>query len=195
MPESKPNARKSASGRPVPGTTLADPVLRLWRVFYTESRAEMKCEAYLKRTGFEAFVPKVSVTRQWSDRKKLIVEPILRGYLFAQVTERERLNVLQSPGIVRSVTFGGKPVAVRPEEIRRLEILQEAGPHLEAIEGLLPVGEAVVVSRGPMQGLEGEIVQYRGERIVIVRLDSIRMAVSVVLPVDWVRASAAPGLD
>ena len=191
VPELKPARRKAVTVAPVEGTGFADPVQRLWRVFYTESRAEMTSEKYLGRIGFEAFVPKVTVTRQWSDRKKEIIEPILRGYLFAQVTESERLRVLQSPGIVRSVTFGGRPVSVRSEEIRRLEILQAAGPHLEAIDGLLPVGEAVVVAHGPMQGLEGEIVQYRGERIVIVRIDSIRMSVSVVLPVDWVRASRA----
>lgn len=190
-----PPRLSSVSGRSAGRSVPADPALRVWRVFYTESRAEMKCEAYLRRVGTEAFVPKTMVTRQWSDRKKRIIEPILRGYLFAEVTENERLRVLQSPGIVRSVTFGGKPVSVRPEEIRRLELLQEAGPHLEAIDGLLPIGESVVVSHGPMQGLEGEIVEYRGERIVIVRIDSIRMAVSVVLPVDWVRASVIPGPD
>lgn len=189
MPEKPPRERKTAASKRLPGTGFADPASRVWRVFYTESRAEMKCETYLRRIGHEVFVPKTTVTRQWSDRKKRVIEPILRGYLFALVSESERLKVLQSPGIVRSVTFGGIPVAVRPEEIRRLELLQEAGPHLEAIDGLLPLGEAVVVSYGPMQGLEGEIVEYRGERIVIVRIDSIRMAVSVVLPVDWVRAS------
>ena len=83
-----------------------------WRVFYTQARAEKKCEQRLGQRGVEVYLPTHKVVRQWKDRKKKVVEPLFRNYIFVRVDEQERLHVLQTPGIVRCVSFGGTPAEV-----------------------------------------------------------------------------------
>ncbi len=163
----------------------------MWRVFYTTAKSEKRSERYLRDRGVISFVPTMEVVRQWSDRKKIVVEPLFRNYLFARVNESERIRVLQTPGIVRCLAYSGSMVTVSDEDIARIKHLEFAGPHLEVIQGRLPEGMPVVVTAGPMQGLKGELVEYRGQRRVVVNIDSIQRVLSIILPRDWVRAEAA----
>ena len=67
-----------------------------WLVFYTRPRTEKKAEQRLLDRGYNVLVPKAEEVRQWSDRKKKVIIPLFRGYLFAQVNERSRIDVLQT---------------------------------------------------------------------------------------------------
>ena len=159
-----------------------------WRVFYTRPRAEKKCEQRLKDRRVDVFLPIQTVVRQWSDRRRKINQPLFQNYIFARVTERERLMVLRSPGIVRCVAFGGQPAAVTPAEIDRLRILQTRPEWLEPTELPMPgLGEEVTVESGPMQGLTGMVVAHRGRTHLVVQIPSIRQAVKVIMPLTHVQ--------
>src|SRR5690606_23980464 len=97
-----------------------DEPARCWRVFYTRSRAEKRCAERLEDDGVEVPLPLRRVTRRWSDREKVVEEPLFRGYVFARVDEAERLRALQTDGVVRCLHVGGRPAEMRPEEVERL---------------------------------------------------------------------------
>lgn len=160
-----------------------------WRVFYTHPRAEKKCEERLQEQRIEAFLPKYTAVRQWKDRNKKVTEPLFRNYIFAHVDDRERLRALQTQGIVRCVTFGGKVAEVDPEEIKQLMILQRDQTRLAAVSyPQFKVGEFVLVESGPMEGLRGEVIEIRGQQYVVVRVNAIRQAVRVHIQAQWIRA-------
>lgn len=162
---------------------------RVWRVFYTFPRAEKKCEKRLQDRGMEVYLPKHTVVRQWSDRKKKVVEPLFRNYIFARVDERDRLRVLQTDGIVRSVSFQGRPAEVRDEEIEQIRLAIERGGEFAVVD-YVPrpdVGAKVVVTEGPLQGLRGEIREHRGQTNVLVAISAIRQALRVNVPGAWVQ--------
>lgn len=162
---------------------------RTWRVFYTMARAEKKCETRLERLGIEVFLPKRTAIRQWADRKKKVVEPLFRNYLFSRVDEAERLRVLRTNGIMRCVSFRGEPARLREDEIEQLKLTQKT-PERLAVESLRPaIGEAVTITCGPLQGLRGEVTQHRGQLYLLVRVESIRQAIKVEVPADWVERS------
>lgn len=159
-----------------------------WHVFYTSPRAEKKCEERLLEARIEPFLPKVEIVRQWKDRKKKVEEPLFRSYIFAHVNERERLWTLQTPGIVRCLAFGGVPATVSEEEIEQLKIAQNAPERLAVVDGLLPrLGKVVRVEEGPLCGLLGEVLEYRGQTHVVIRVAAIRQAVRVHVAAEWVR--------
>lgn len=161
---------------------------RSWRVFYTAARAEKKCEARLRERRIDVFLPKYETIRQWADRKKKVVEPLFRNYIFAQVDERERLAVLQTDGIVRCVVFNGEPAEVPGHEIEQLQIALRDPSKLDVIDYPRPaVGEQVIITGGPFQGLKGEVVQHRGQTHVLIRITPIRQAVRVNVQADWVQ--------
>lgn len=162
---------------------------KCWRVFYTHPRAEKKCEERLQEQHIEAFLPKYTAVRQWKDRKKKVTEPLFRNYVFAHVDDIERLRALQTQGIVRCVAFGGKIAEVDPEEIEQLKILQGDLEGLSAVSyPQFQIGEQVAVKAGPMAGLRGEIIEYRGQQYVVVRVHAIRQAVRVHVQAQWIRA-------
>lgn len=162
---------------------------RLWRVFYTFPRAEKKCEERLINQDIEAYLPKHTVVRQWSDRKKKVVEPLFRNYIFAHVDERQRLQALQTDGIVRCVTFQGKPAVVQDEVIENLRLALEKGDGFAVVE-FVPrpkIGTKVAVTEGPMKGLRGEVQEHRGQTHVLVSIPAIKQALKVNVPAAWVQ--------
>ena len=160
---------------------------RVWRVFYTTARTEKKCEQRLAERGVEVFLPKYETLRQWADRKKKVVEPLFRNYLFARVDEAERLAVLQTDGIVRCVGFGGAPAEVPAEQIEQLQIALRDPARLDVIDYPRPeIGERVTITGGPLKGLHGEVVRHQGQLHVVIRITPIRQAVRVSVQADWV---------
>ncbi len=162
----------------------------VWRVFYTRARAEKKCEELLQERDIEVFLPKQLVIRQWRDRKKKIVEPLFPNYIFAQVDEDTRLRVLQTPGIVRCVSFDGKPARVSEAEMEQLQIAQRDPHRLRRLEGPLPrIGEEVTITEAPLRGLRGKVMEHRGQVHLIVQVTAIRQALRVQVPAGWVHAA------
>lgn len=161
---------------------------QVWRVFYTFPRAEKKAEKRLDDGRIEVFLPKHTVVRQWSDRKKKVVEPLFRNYIFARVDEKERLRVLQTDGIVRCVSFQGTPAEVRDDEIEQIRRAIEHGGDFAVVD-YVPrpdVGSKVVVTEGPLRGLKGEVREHRGQTNVLVAITAIRQALRVNVPAAWV---------
>lgn len=174
-------------------TRARQPAVKHWRVFYTLPRAEKRCEERLREQRVEAFLPKYTAVRQWKDRKKKVTEPLFRNYVFARVDDRERLRALQTQGIVRCITFGGKIAEVDPEEIEQLKILQGDPERLAAVSySRFQIGEHVAVTEGPMEGLRGEVIEHRGQQYVVIRVHAIRQAVRVHVPAQWIRPSSPP---
>jgi len=161
-----------------------------WRVFYTRPRAEKKCECLLFEQNVEVFLPIRTVVKQWKDRKKKIDEPLFPNYIFARVDERERIEVLGTRGIVRCVTFGGSLAEITQSEISQLKLLQTHPGWLETVCGQhFKIGAKITIEAGPLRGLKGEVIEYRGTTRLIVRVSSIDMAVKVELPSSLLRSA------
>jgi len=161
---------------------------KIWLVFYTTPRAEKKCELRIDERGIDVLLPKRIVIRQWKDRKKKVIEPLFPNYIFAHVDEGDRLRVLQTDGIVRTVSFGKNFAEISNEEIENIKISQNDPSRLEPFYGPLPArGEKVIIEEGPMRGLQGEIISHRGKTHVVIAVESIRQYVRVNIPASWVR--------
>ncbi len=162
-----------------------------WRVFYTFPRAEKKCEDRLSQQQVEVFLPTYTVLRQWSDRKKKVVEPLFRNYIFAKVDERDRLRVLQTDGIVRCVMFDGDPAIVSDDEIESIKrAISSEGDFAVVDYAPRPaIGTKVVVTEGPMRGLRGEVREHRGQTHLLVAIAAIRQAIRINIPAQWVQTT------
>ena len=172
-----------------------DEPARCWRVFYTRSRAEKRCAERLEDDGVEVLLPLRRVTRRWSDREKVVEEPLFKGYVFARVDEAERLRALQTDGVVRCLHVGGRPAEMRPEEVERLRALQRAPGLVDAVvRDAFPEGAEVYVANGPLAGLRGRVLGHPKARQLLVEVPTLRHAVRVHLPVEWATrpASASP---
>src|SRR5579864_9839500 len=76
-----------------------------WFVLRTHPRHE-KCVAERARgRQVESFLPLYRSVRYWKDRRKELELPLFPGYVFVHMALRDRLQVLQLPGVVHFVSF------------------------------------------------------------------------------------------
>ena len=59
-----------------------------WYAIYTRPRWEKKVDLLLKDQGLESYCPLNKVKRKWSDRIKLVEEPLFKSYVFVRTDEK-----------------------------------------------------------------------------------------------------------
>jgi transcription antitermination factor NusG len=151
-----------------------------WYAAYTSAQHEKKVAAELERRSVESFLPVYSSVRRWRDRQVQLELPLFPGYVFVHVALRERLRVLQVPGVAKLVGFGGLPVALPGEEIEALRVGLDgrlrAEPH-----PFLTVGRRVRLKSGPLAGMQGILLRKKGKYRVVISIELIQRAVAVEL--------------
>jgi len=154
-----------------------------WHAIYVHSRAEKKVHGELTRLGIESFLPLQRRLRQWSDRKKWVEMPLISGYVFVHITRKEYDTVLQIDNVMQYVRFEGKAAVIRDQDIEILKrMLGQSDLEVEITsEELLP-GMLVEIITGPMMGIRGELVSFRGNNKVALRIPPLGFTVLVESP-------------
>jgi transcription antitermination factor NusG len=158
-----------------------------WLAVYTKPRLEKKIDTVLIRKGVNSWCPVQKSERQWSDRKKIIEEPLFRSYVFVHIDATERGKVLSTEGVLNFVHYLGKPAIIRDEEIDLIrKYLGEKGAALSVIseEGFQEEMK-VVVDHGVFMGNEGTVVRG-GKKKVFVRLESLGQVMIVEFPAEYI---------
>lgn len=172
------------------GLTLLDSFVEPhWYAAYTCAKHEKRVAAELDMREVEHFLPLYSSVRRWKDRRVQLKSPLFPGYVFVRLALRDRLRVLQVPGVVRLVGFNGQPTALPDSEmeIMRSGLSQSlrAEPH-----PFLTIGRRVRITGGPFAGLEGALRRKKSGMRVVVSLGLIQRSVAVDVDVADVRPVA-----
>jgi transcription antitermination factor NusG len=163
-----------------------DPNEPRWYAAYTKSRTEKKILARLMEAGFEAYLPIRRKRHQWSDRLKWVEEPLIKSYIFIRVNEKDYYNAINTQGLVCYVTFEGKAAPIPDSQIEVLKMLLNEGAEMEVTNERIGAGEKIIVVKGPLVGMPGEMVEYRGKKKVLVRLGSTGTNILVTIDVELI---------
>lgn len=154
-----------------------------WFAVYTRSRTEKKAYDELVKRGITCFLPLHKVLRQWSDRKKWVETPLFNSYLFVQISPKEYLQVLQTQGLVRFISFEGKAVPIPPQQIEAIKIfLGQGSPDYLPEDINLESGATVEITRGAMTGLTGILLEVAGKHRVKVEIDCVGQSLIINVP-------------
>lgn len=140
---------------------------KYWTAFYTKPRNEKKVSERLANAGFNVYCPVRTVLKQWSDRKKKVKEVLFTSYLFAEVTELQRQEILKDYGIVSSVFWLKEPVRIPEAEIQAIKNLLADYPAAELVSLDTAIGQTIEIKSGPFKGEEGIVQQIKGNKIVL----------------------------
>ena len=163
-----------------------------WYALYVKSRAEKKLLEELQFKGIEAYLPLILTKKQWSDRVKIVEEPLLRGYLFAYVDVRQYLEVLKTAGAVAYVSFSGKAAVIPEKQIQDLRLfLEKTNSRIQVSREQITKGQKIKVVTGVLAGIEGEIVEIRGKKRIVLRFESLGCSVFADVSLDLVEAVEA----
>ncbi len=144
-----------------------------WYPVYTLPRAEKKTNELLIKKGIISYLPLFKTLKQWSDRKKWVEEVLFKSYIFVYISNKEYDTVLQSHGIVRFIHFSGKAAAIPDVQIETLKNYLSGDVIPEVTFEKLDVGQRVKIISGKLKGYEGELVSWRQQERLVLRLEAL----------------------
>jgi transcriptional antiterminator RfaH len=129
-----------------------------WFVLFTKPRNELKVSERLTSIGIEAYTPCRIEVRQWSDRKKKTLVPLLPSMVLVRLQEKQIDQVFEVPGVVRYLFEQGKRASVSNEEVLAMQRYLENTCQTTPKE--LEVGDTVKV---PLLDQEATLLSIKGK--------------------------------
>jgi len=129
-----------------------------WFVIYTKPRTEIKVSQRLSVLGIENYTPTSMEVRQWSDRKKKILVPLLPSMVLVNIHEKEVNKVFEVIGVVRYLFENQKRAEVSNKEVLAMKYYLD-NSYLSNKEELV-VGETVKV---PLLEKEAIVISIKGK--------------------------------
>jgi transcription antitermination factor NusG len=138
-----------------------------WYAVYTIARHEKRVAEQMNCRRLRGFLPLYRAMHRWKDRRKQVELALFPSYVFVHVALKDRLRVLEIPGVVSFVCSQGKPAPLPEHQIEPLlrgtdgTVRIEPHPYLQA-------GRRVRLRSGVMAGLEGVLLRRKeGLRLVV----------------------------
>lgn len=167
--------QESRGVTPVDGTDDREARPKFWIAAYTKPRSEKKTASELTKMDIETYVATQFQMHQWSDRKKKVEIVVIPSIIFAQIFEEQLTSVLFHRNILKVITRPGEKKAAKipSVQIDKLKfILGQTEIPVLFDPNIFHVHNTVRVVRGPLTGLEGEVVHCNYDKPeLIVQID------------------------
>jgi len=156
-------------------------IKKSWFALYTKPRSEFKAREQLALLEVEHYLPTYTTMKQWSDRKKKITEPLIRGYIFIYASEQERLASVEQPSIVRCIFDCGHPASIPDWQIDNVRKLLTQDSELIVYNGIVP-GTKVKIKNGPFEGVVGIVTDTEKGKSISISIDLLNRSVITRVP-------------
>ena len=157
--------------------------MQKWMVLFVKPRTEKKVAEYCALYRIFAYLPLREKTRVVQRRKITFQLPVFPGYVFVKANPSQRLELLKTNLLVRTLD------PLQPRRMLRDLIMVrralKANPALQTAKPLAK-GRAVRIICGPFMGIEGRVARLAEKMKVVLSVDMIGQAVSVTVETDQV---------
>jgi transcription antitermination factor NusG len=170
-----PKGATNAADHPGLGSNFFEP---LWYAAYTKANHEKRVAQQLEQRCVEHFLPVYQSIRRWKDRRICLQMPLFPGYVFVRLALRDRLKLLQIPGVVQLVNFNNQPAPLPEEDILAIRNCLGRSRRVEP-HPYMQAGLRVQVMSGPLQGLEGVLLRRKNKARFVLSFDLIMRSVAV----------------
>jgi transcription antitermination factor NusG len=149
-----------------------------WYAACTASRHEKSVAEHLRQRDVECFLPLYETIHRWNNGRHRVQLPLFPGYIFVRMALRDKLRVLQVPGLAHLVSFSGVPAVLPRTEIESLRNALKSGVMAEP-HNYLTVGSRVEIRRGPLQGMQGILLRHQAQYRVVISVEMIMQSIAV----------------
>ena len=150
-----------------------------WLAVYVKMHHEKKVRDRLTNLGIENFLPIQVEIRQWSDRKKKIERVLTPMMIFVRVNSEEQHIVIAQPSVLRFLVLRGEhaPAVIPEKQMDNFRfMLNFSEESINFTTDDLKQGEKVKVIKGPLSGLEGELVNLEDKSSIVIRINQLGCA-------------------
>jgi len=171
---------------------MSHPDTPYWYAVYIRPNQEKKVAELLANKGMVAYCPLQRVLRQWSDRKKVLEVPAFKGYVFVQIHDEIRWQVLATQGVLNFVCHNGKPARIPPREIETVRLFFQDMESRVVDETDIRISDVARVYSGVLMGMEGRVVDIQ-HRYAILSIPSLGLQMQVKVPKEQVEVVRRSG--
>jgi transcription antitermination factor NusG len=163
---------------------VASSSMLAWYALQVRSRKENYVASQILGKGLECLLPTYKSVRQWSDRKKELEQPLFPGYLFCKFDFQQRRPLITIPGVLQILGNGRVGIPVSDDEISALRLAVSSGVPKQPWP-YLQVGQRVRVNYGTLTGLEGILVNVKGNHRVVLSVSLLQRSVALEVETSW----------
>ena len=149
---------------------------RRWWAVYTKARQEKAFARHLLTMDIPFYLPLIAKDNMIRGRRVQSFIPLFGGYVFLFGDEAERSKSLTTNRISTILPVDDQEQLSR--DLLQVSTMIDAGAAL-TIESRLTPGDAVRIKSGPMAGLEGSVINRRGQTRLLVAVKMLQQGVSV----------------
>ena len=152
----------------------------VWFAVQTRSRSEKKVALQFQTKGIETFLPLLKEVHHWSDRRKLVQQPLFPNYVFVHITPspESRPPILSTLGVCGFVGNRGAGLPIPEKQIIDIRtVVTNPVPFIPY--PFLRVGQRVRVRGGCLDGVEGTLVSKNSDHTLVVSVELLSRAVGV----------------
>lgn len=157
-----------------------------WFAVYTRPRWEKKVAEILTRKKIENYCPLNKVVRQWSDRKKVIHEPLFTSYVFVRIAQSEVGSLKEIHGVINLVYWLGRPAIIRDSEIDVIKRFLTDHVNVRLEKTSISIDDRVRVLSGPLMEMEGKVIALKSKTVKML-LPSLGYMMCAEVEIDNVR--------
>ena len=165
-----------------------------WFALQVRTRWESSTAVLLSGKGYQTFLPTYKVRKRWKGKMREVDAALFPGYVFCNFDAQKRLPVLITPGVISVVGQGRIPQPVEHREIEAIQTIVASGLRAEPWP-YLEIGQKIRIEQDVLQGLEGILINFKGNQRIVVSVSLLRRSVALeidrncVTPVGPVRTA------
>ena len=168
------------------GVSLVKGKVLHWYAAYTRRNREFAVKERLDKLGVENFLPTEELVRETPFGRKKAMVPLIHGMIFIRTDKETSFSLLNdySLRIVYLKDIEGRHSLIIPDKQMAdfMFLLDVASKGIEVLNKHVKKGDRVRVVKGPLAGLEGELMRIRGHKRVIIRLEGVASIATSYIP-------------
>ena len=151
-----------------------------WYAVWSRSRHEKMVASALSNAGITNFLPLVTETHRWSDRRKSVDVPLFPGYVFVRIpnSAEAHLRVRKTSGVVQFVGNRQGAVPIQDKEINDVRTVLEERVSCSPYP-FLQLGQRVRIRGGAFDGIEGVLVGRDSASKLVISIELIQRSLAV----------------
>ena len=138
-----------------------------WYAVYTKPRWEKKVDGLLHDKSIDSYCPLTRIKKQWSDRMKLVEEPLFKSYVFVKINDDDQLKVRMTNGVLNFVYWLGKPAHIKQVEIDRIRRFLNEYENVVAEPMQVKADDKVIITSGILMDKEARVLRSMGNKVEV----------------------------
>jgi transcription antitermination factor NusG len=155
-----------------------------WYALQVHARKEQLVASQLETRSLECFLPTYKSLRKWSDRTKELQHALFPGYVFCRFNYENRQPVVMTNAVMQVVGNGKAAIPIADAEIEALQVAVRSGIPSQPWP-YLRTGEHVQINYGHLAGLQGFLVNFKGNHRVVLSVTLLQRSLALEVELEW----------